>query len=343
MARIGINPARGKVSSYHPARISVTVLTYLPDLTGYFEKRLDVLKLTFASLRAHTPLPHDLLVFDNGSCRQVVDYLRSLQDLGQINVLMLSKENVGKIGALRLLFEAAPGEIIAYNDDDILFYPGWLGAHLEILENFPDVGMVSGLPVRDASNHARASLERLARQGSLPGLSVSRERRIPDEWEVDWALSTGRDAQAHLAATKEHQDLVFRLQVTGEQGFIEAIASANHFQFVAPRQVILQALPGEWSGKLMGHMIELDEAVDRQGCLRLSTTRRYTRHLGNALSDEVTQEAGRMGLISAGEIHAGALTKSRPSTRDKHWLLRLPGSRRLLAGLYHRLFNLLYK
>jgi len=60
------------------------------------------------------------------------------------------------------------------------------------------------------------------------------------------------------------------------------IGAANHFQFVAPKQVILQALPGKWTGKLMGSMIELDEAIDNLGYLRLSTAKRYTRHLGNS-------------------------------------------------------------
>ena len=75
MTRIGINPARGKLSGYQPARVTVAVLTYLPDLSGYFESRLQVLQLVFASLLAHTSLPYDLLVFDNGSCQSAVDYL----------------------------------------------------------------------------------------------------------------------------------------------------------------------------------------------------------------------------------------------------------------------------
>ncbi len=61
-----------------------------------------------------------------------------------VDDLLLSQRNIGKIDALRILFNAAPGEIIAYNDDDIFFYPGWLEAHLEILDSFPKAGMVSG-------------------------------------------------------------------------------------------------------------------------------------------------------------------------------------------------------
>ena len=336
MARIGINPARGQVTDYRPARITLAMVTYIPNLAGYFEHRLEVLRLVLSSLMAHTTTPHDLMVFDNASCPEVVSYLRQMQEQSQVDYLILSERNLGKVDALRVLFNAAPGEVIAYSDDDVFFYPGWLEAQLEILDCFPQAGMVSGIAVRNAAGHARRSLDQLAAQGA-PGLSVARQRRIPDAWEADWALSTGRDPQAHLQATQEHLDLVFRVDKPGG-GVCEAIGAASHFQFITPRQVILQALPTGWTGKLMGSMIELDEAVDDLGCLRLSTVERYTRHLGNALSAEVIAEARRLRL--ALEASAVPATGKR---RRKHWLLRLPGSRRVLSGLYQRLFKILYR
>lgn len=357
MARVGINPARGKVIQERPAEVTVTMVTCIPDQAGYFEHRLDVLKLALASLRAHTPLPHDLMIFDNGSCAEVVGYLRSMQEAGQLDYLILSRRNIGKIDALRVLFQAAPGEIIAYSDDDILFYPGWLEASLEVLRLFPRVGMISGVPVRDAARHASQSLEKLIEEGA-PGLAISRQRRIPDEWEMDWALSTGRDPQAHLQNTADQLDLVLRMEKSdvgddlrrhyGDKGqgsndvsrYVEAIGSANHFQFLTPRSVILHALPANWTGKLMGSMIELDQAVDDLGYLRLSTTERYTRHLGNALSPEVVREARVFGLL--GQDSGILAVKTSPKARKRHWLLRLPASRRILSAIYRRLFDILY-
>ena len=342
MARIGINPARGKYSPYRPARVTVALLSYIPDLSGYFEARLQVLKLVLASLRAHTAEPYDLLVFDNNSCPPVVELLRAQQRAGVIDYLMLCGENIGKIGALRIMFEAAPGEIIAYSDDDILFQPGWLEAHLEIIECFPGAGMVSGVPVRNAAHHARRSLDALFMQGAT-GITTTQERRIPDEWERDWAVSTGRDPQVHLAETRDHLDLVLRSEAAVGDKTCEAIGSANHFQFVAPKDLILQALPDEWSGKLMGHMVELDQAVDNLGYLRLSTVKRYTRHLGNSLDAEALQEAQALGLS---EAEPGAVrTALRPDdqARIPHWSLRIPGMRRIYMAIYRRLFDLLYR
>ncbi len=327
MARLGVNPARGKTSSYRPAKVTVAVLTYLPHLEGYFRHKLDVLRLSLASLLAHTPLEHDLLVFDNGSCPPVVDELRSLHAAGQIDYLILSARNLGKIGAFKLMFQAAPGEIVAYSDDDIFFYPGWLEAALEILAVYPRVGMVSGVPVRDSAERARQSLEAWIEQKPAE-LRVSSEHRIPDDWEADWAMSTGREPREHLARIQNQPDL--NLELRG----VKAFGSASHFQFVAPKEILLRALPQDWSGKLMGHMLSLDEAIDAQGCLRLSTVERTTRHLGNLLSPEMVAEARQLGL----EASAAGVNSA---TTRKHWLLRIPGSGRVLRKIYDQLFLVL--
>jgi glycosyltransferase involved in cell wall biosynthesis len=327
MARVGINPARGKLSTYLPAKVTIALLTCIPYLDGYYQHRLPVLELVLESLQAHTNVPYDLLVFDNGSCAQVRDYLSAQYTKGAIDFLILSQANIGKIGAFKMIFNAAPGDIVAYTDDDILFYPGWLEAHLKVLSVFPRAGMVSGVPVREGAGYACQSLEKLARQG-YPGLVVRRERRVPDEWEADWAQSTGRDPEAHLEATRQAQDLVLRFQG------LEAIGTANHFQFVSPKKVVLEALPEDWSGKLMGSMVELDETIDANGYLRLSTARRYTRHLGNTLSPAIQKEIEALNLLVPGDrkpLKAGR----------RHWLMQVPGSRRLLKAIYNRMFDLL--
>jgi glycosyltransferase involved in cell wall biosynthesis len=329
MTRIGINPARHKLSDYRPARVTVAVITHIPQLRGYFRKKLEVLCISLSSLLAHTSLPYDLLVFDNNSCSEVVDYLRGLRDKGAVRFLLLAGENVGKIGALRIIFEAVPSDIVAYSDEDILFYPGWLEAHLRILEAYPNAGMVSGVPVRNASCYATQTHQRLLAQCD-DEVQITRQRRIPDEWEIDWALSTGRDPQEHLIAMQAQTELVLC-----RKG-VEAIGAANHFQFVAPKHVILNALPQAWSGRLMGQMVELDEAVDAAGYLRLSTVERYTRHIGNVVSPELLEEARKM------ELPTKLVTGIRV-TRRRHWLVRIPGLRRLLLALYDRMFDLLYE
>jgi len=329
MTRIGMNPARNRVSEYKPARVTAAVLVYIPYLHGYFEHRMDVLRLCLRSLLQNTQEPYDLLVFDNGSCDEVKAYLQSLVDAGSIRYLITSSENIGKIGAFDILFNAAPGEVIAFCDDDIFFYPGWLKEHLRLLDSYPDVGMVSGCAVRTLFDHGTTSNQKLAETDSET--TIKRGQFTKEEWEIAWAESYGRDIQDHLEALKKMQDMVI------EHRGVKAFAVANHNQFLIPKKVVQEVLPDEWSGRLMGQMVELDNAVDQRGYLRLSTPERTTQHMGNLVSTRMAEEAKRYGIhVEASDVRArkstGGLARA---------LLRLKPIRWLLQGIYNRLFWIL--
>ena len=191
-----MNPARNRQSDYRPARVTVACLVYLPLLTGYFENRLEVVRLSLESLFRNTDTAYDLLVFDNASCEEVGVYLRELRAAGKIRYLLTSSENIGKLGALKLIAGAAPGELIAYADDDTFFFPGWLKAHLELHDHFPGVGMVSGSPERTLFDHAIST--NLAGAKESPDFSIHPGRSIPLEWEREWAAALGKDVPDYI-------------------------------------------------------------------------------------------------------------------------------------------------
>ncbi len=85
----------------------------------------------------------------------------------------------------------------------------------------------------------------------------------------------------------------------------------------------------------MDGLVTLDELVDNLVCLRLTTPRRYARHIGNTISGEIQQEAGELGLQTDGEV---------PDVQEfEHWILKIPGSGRLLWPMYRWLFKVLHK
>jgi glycosyltransferase involved in cell wall biosynthesis len=328
MPRIGMNPGRNRKSGYHPTRVTLAVLTHVPNLTGYFEHRFDVLRLCLESLIGNTPEPYDLMVFDNGSCPPVVDYLRELRDEGAIHYLMLSSQNIGKIGALQILFRACPGDVIAYNDDDVFFLPGWLEAHLQILDTYPKVGMVTGFYIRSHMSYGVKTTRAFANQ---PDVQTQEGFLIDRVWEQHYIDNMGRTWEKYESEIEGCQELEFTYQG------VKALASAGHHQFVAPKQIMLQALPNEWSGQLMGKMLELDEAIDGMGYLRLSTRDYVTRLLGNVVSEENAQVARSLGLDTAKiTVHK---TK-KPSGLAKFY--RIPVIRRIATGLYNRLHVIIY-
>ena len=124
--RKGQNPAKFVKDVARPERITVALLNYIPFLSGFYAETLDVLKVSLESMRKDAGLPFDLMVFDNGSCADVRDFLIKEKEEGWIQYLILSEKNMGKGGAWTMMLAGAPGEIIAYTDSDVLFSPNWL-------------------------------------------------------------------------------------------------------------------------------------------------------------------------------------------------------------------------
>jgi glycosyltransferase involved in cell wall biosynthesis len=229
--RIGKAPTRQSELDYEPARVTICILVCIPNQLGYYSQRLEILKVCLASIFNHTPAEaYDLMVFDNASCREVVEYLQKLHEEGVIQYLHLSRANIGVINADRMMWPSAPGQIVAYSDDDVYFYPGWLEDHLEVLETFPNVGMVSG------------------RCGEQAG-------------------GQGKD-------------------VLLEHGGVKAFSTAKHYQFIAPKSVLLEVIEPEWRRRTMGGRRAMDKRVDALGYARLTTQRRCVEHIGNVLTPE---------------------------------------------------------
>ena len=103
------------------------------------------------------------------------------------------------------------------------------------------------------------------------------------------------------------------------------------------KEIILEALPEEWTGKLMREMWLIDETIDRLGYLRLSTAERTVSHMGNLLDGRWLGEAEKLGIEISTQL-------TLPSSRGRglrRLLMRLPGVRWFLQGLYNRLFWIL--
>ena len=199
--RKGQNPAKFVKEVAKPERITVAVLNYIPFLSGFYAEALDVLKVSLESMRVDAGLPFDLMIFDNGSCPEVRDYLVAEKEAGRIQYLVLSEKNMGKGGAWNVILAGAPGEIIAYSDFDILYYPGWLSRSVELLETFPRVGMVTARPFR-TNPEFHTSTREWAKQNA----ALEEGQFIP--WETFWEFnrSLGQDEAENRKVYSETND-----------------------------------------------------------------------------------------------------------------------------------------
>lgn len=326
MPRIGMNPSRGKTLDFLPARVTVCVLTYLPHQAGFFQHRMDVVRMTIESVIANTNIPYNLLVLDNGSSKEMVDYLIDLYEKKHIDYLLLSKNNIGKLNALRTMFQSAPGEVIAYADDDIYHMPGWLQAHVDVIDSFPNVGAVTGFYVRERVRLSSASTVAWACESNH---KLEQGLLMPKKWEEEYIEAYDRSPERYMQETDGIEDII--VQSKG----LEAWVSAHHFQVVLPKNIILpiidEMIPEGWNDGLMGRMVEMDDLMDSKGYLRLTTREQTIKLMGNAITEEIAQVAKLHGL----EVDKAKITKR--SSSFLKGVSSISFIRRIMQGIVNKL------
>jgi glycosyltransferase involved in cell wall biosynthesis len=282
--RKGQNPAKFVKDVARPERITVALLNYIPFLSGFYAETLDVLKVSLESMRRDAGLPFDLMVFDNGSCPEVRDFLVQEKDEGRIQYLILSEKNMGKGGAWNVMLAGAPGEIIAYTDADVLFSPQWLSRSVEILETFPNVGMVTARPFRTPPEFYESTL-----QWARENATLEEGQFIPWETFLEFNLSLGQTEEENRKVYAETRD--WRVVYNG----VTAMAGASHWQFTAYKSTLQRFLPFDMD-KPMGQVRQLDKRMNDAGLLRLMVSDPLAMNMSNTLGylrGELGKERGK--------------------------------------------------
>ncbi|HMU91771.1 MAG TPA: glycosyltransferase family A protein [Anaerolineales bacterium] len=315
--RKGQNPAKFVKDVARPERITVALLNYIPFLSGFYAETLDVLKVSLESMRKDAGLPFDLMVFDNGSCEEVREFLIQEKEEGRIQYLILSEKNMGKGGAWNVMLAGAPGEIIAYTDSDVLFSPTWLSRSVELLEAFPNVGMVTARPYRTSPEFYSSTLE-WARNSEHASLDEG--QFIPWETFLEFNLSLGQTVEENEKVYAETKD--WRIQYKG----MTALAGASHWQFTAYKSTLQKFLPFDMD-KPMGQVRQLDKRMNDAGLLRLMVSDPLAMNMSNTL-----------GYLR------GELGKERGKRKEGigKRVLELPPIKKILLAVYNRIFSWYY-
>jgi len=275
--RTEMNPnRRTKADGYAPYIASS--VTHLPNFEGYHQERFEVVKTSLTTMRENAGLDCQILIWDNGSCQEFRDWL--LNEYKPDYVVL--SNNVGlsnaRAGLIRML---PPDVILGVADDDMYYYPDWFKAQVELMKYFPNVGQVSGYPVRTQMRWGNKRTLEWARKVAV----VEEGSFIPAEWDRDYCTSIGRDYEWHKKQTENDMD--YRITYRG----VQAYAFAHHCQFICKVKLLANLM--RFTTEAMSDDKPFDWAVDNTGMLRLTTINRYTRHIGNVLDDDLKPKRRR--------------------------------------------------
>jgi hypothetical protein len=269
--RTGQNPNRSaKVEGYAP--VVVSAITHLPNQMGYHKERLDVIRCSLETMRKNAGADCQVMIWDNGSCKIFTDWL---EDVYRPDYLILSK-NVGKSIARASVVRMLPPEtIVGVADDDMFYYPGWLGAQLKVLRIYPNVGTVSGWPVRTQFRfHNSATLA-----WGNANAEVATGRFISKEEDKDFCDSIGRNYIYQVSYTSNDIDTVLTYKN------LKVYATGHHAQWIGKAKVVAPFL--DYTKEAMANERPFEKAIDEAGLLRLTTYKRYTQHIGNVLDEKL--------------------------------------------------------
>lgn len=320
MIRVGTNPVKIRKPPIQPPKeVTVIVIVYIPYLSGYYQFSLDILKLCIESIWNNTDSKFDLLVFDNASCEEVREYLITQNSKGRIQYLISSDENVGIPGAWNISFKAAPGKYIAFSDYDIFYYPNWLNAHLELFEVFPNVGMITGRPIRPPLSFSSSTLN-----WAEGNKEASILRGAIQSWKLFWrhTRSLGMSKEEARSSYEEGEDILIKFK--NYQAFI----GAGHFQFVALKSVLEKVIPLPID-IAMGNERLLDKRINDLGLLRLNLTNEFVNHMGNVPSHEL--------------INLNRGKKKNEKELKKNGLLHIPIIKKSLLKIFNIIFDIYFR
>jgi GT2 family glycosyltransferase/tetratricopeptide (TPR) repeat protein len=107
--------------------------------------QLEYTQLCIQSLFKHTRSPFELIIIDNGSKDNTIDYISSLKRSGTACIrikLIANPKNVGFAAGCNQGMREARGEHVLLLNNDVVVTPGWLARMTNVMTTRPNVGLV---------------------------------------------------------------------------------------------------------------------------------------------------------------------------------------------------------
>ncbi|UWY28606.1 glycosyltransferase family 2 protein [Flavobacterium sp. TR2] len=268
--RIDFNPNKDKQREPNYFFHQVIIPIYIPNFNGYFRESFQILKYCLESLLKTAHSRTFITLVNNGSCRDVVDYLDELYRIGKIHEI-IHTSNIGKLNAVLKGISGHDFSLITVSDSDVLFLNDWQEETYKVFENFPKTGAVCPTPSsRSLKNYTSNIWFELFFSKSLYFSKVKNPKALKA-----FAESVGNSRFYNEAHLEKY------LTVSNKNS--RAVVGAGHF-VTTYRKEAFEKNNLKYSDFVLGGESEkklLDLPVIRKGMWRLSTEDNFAYHLGN--------------------------------------------------------------
>ena len=137
-----VNPTGiGRFADYPPAKPGKEKKSRIVSIIILAFNQLKHTRACLESLAAHTTVPHEIIVVDNGSTDGTPEFLKSWQAAHENCTVIRNESNRGFAGGNNQGLSIARGDFLVLLNNDTIVTHGWLEHLLEAFDRHPDMGI----------------------------------------------------------------------------------------------------------------------------------------------------------------------------------------------------------
>lgn len=275
--RKGFNPEKDKLLELGGYTHQVIIPVYIPTSRDYYKDSLKILKISLDSLLNTSNEKTFISIVNNGSCKEVKDFLEDYLSKSLINEL-INTDNIGKLNAILKAIAGHNFPLITIADCDVYFIKNWQEKTYEVLKAFSKAGTVGLVPQFNMfSNHCTNTIFDNLLNKDCKFYKVEEPLEM---WK--FYKSVGWDIQ------KEHYYFDSILGI--KKGDVRACIGSGHFVATYRKELFDQIeryLPYKLGGTSEKY---LDRAAMNRGLWKLTTNKNFAYHMGNVWEDWMGRE-----------------------------------------------------
>lgn len=270
--RKGLNPHKDKPQEKSEFVHQVILPVYIPNQEEYFKDSFKILQICLESVFKTAHNKTFISVINNGSCKEIQDYLDELFITQKIHEV-IHTANIGKLNSIVKGLVGNNIELVTIADSDVLFLENWQQETVKTFNAFPKAGVVGIVPQFRTFSKSSGNLifENLF-SNKLKFTEVKNPEALKNFFQSIWG--DGGYNPVHL-----------KWNLTIENNKDIAVVGSGHF--VATYRKAIFNETKTYFGYKMGVDTELylDEIPLKKGLWRLTTNDNYAYHMGNAFED----------------------------------------------------------